>query len=474
MASDAVSCTEGQSTILWRPWQHDIETPLRHGVDSLMTFRKKFAGLTLSLALLATGGSAFAAQDAEYDRIAEEMAEIRGLEVLEPLDISVQSRGELREWLLGSIENEYPEDIQERDERVLVIFGLIEPGTDVGQLQVDLLGEQVAGYYDPETAEMVVVSEGTSDEISATNEITFAHETVHALQDQHFDLMSVQGDIDALSDDEYLAVNAIIEGDATVSEIEYLIENPGLILGLQAELSDFDTSLLDDAPEFYSATLLFPYTQGSEFVTEIYEEGGWDAVNALYENVPLSTEQILHPEKYLEGEAPIDVTVNDPIPALGDEWAILDVNTFGEFIMDVFLNNGNGDISGREASEATEGWGGDEYVVVGSDDGDALYWHSEWDTEEDAREFFATLSMHEIERFGGDGEPSTGSNDGVTQFSGNDMVGEIRLDGTVVTYALAPDETILGTLIESQETDGTPAANPVASPVVATPVAETD
>lgn len=470
MALHAVSCTEGQSTIFLRPWQQDTGSNFKDGVDSPMTLRKKIAGFSLSLVLLAGAGGAFAAQNAEYDRISEEMAGIRDLELLEPLDIAVQNRDELRKYLLTSIEEGYPEEVQDRDQRVLVLFGLVEPGTDVGQLQVDLLGEQVAGYYDPETNEMVVVSDGTGDELSATNEITFAHETVHALQDQNFDLIAVQGDLDALSDDEYLAVNAIIEGDATVSEVEYLIENPTLLLGLQSELEGFDSSELDNAPEFYSATLYFPYNQGFEFVTEIYENGGWDAVNALFDNVPQSSEQILHPEKYLEGEAPLDVTVNDPLPALGQGWDILDVNTFGEFVTDIFLDSG--DISGREAREASEGWGGDEYVVVGSDNGDALYWQTEWDTEDDAREFFTTLSAHEIERYGGDA--ATGADENVTQFSGDEMVGEIRLDGTIVSYALAPDEDILDSLVESQESEGNPAVDPSASPVVATPVAEMD
>lgn len=428
---------------------------------------KTFSALILSLTLLAASGGVFAAQQAEFDRISAEMAEIRGLELLEPLDISTQNRTELREWLTETIEKDYPEEDQARDEAVMVLFGLIEPGTDLGDLSIDLLGEQIAGYYDSETNEMVVVTSGNSNvTLSASDEVTFAHETVHALQDQHFDLLALQDESVVESDDEYLAVGALVEGDATVGQVQYMAEHPTLLLGLQQELAELDSTILDNAPPFIVDTLLFPYDEGATFVNALYDEGGWDLVNEAYVNVPQSTEQILHPEKYLEGEAPVEVTVNDPLPVLGPDWEILEVNTFGEYVTRLFLDTG--EVRPSAAAGAAEGWGGDEYVVASKDDEIALVWSTVWDTEEDAEEFFTILSTHETKRYDADTIETTEG--GLTRFVGDDLAGEIRWDGTTVSYILGSDEETVQALFDNQQDEGQPAVDPSTSPA-GTPVA---
>jgi hypothetical protein len=243
-----------------------------------------------------------------------------------------------------------------------------------------------------------------------------------------------------------------------------MVAHPSLILGLQGELAELDTSELDNAPPFISGTLLFPYDQGATFVTALYEEGGWELVNEAYTNVPQSTEQILHPEKYLGGEAPIEVTVNDPIPALGENWEILEVNTFGEYIVQLFLDSG--EVRPSDATDAAKGWGGDQYVVAGTDDETALVWSTEWDTEADAQEFFHILSTHETKRY--DAEKADGNTETVIQFSTSDVAGEIRLDSTNVTYVLGTDQEMIASLFGNQEAPGTPAVEPEFSPV-ATP-----
>ncbi|HVL24256.1 MAG TPA: hypothetical protein VM450_09225 [Thermomicrobiales bacterium] len=426
-----------------------------------MTMRTRLLGAALSLSLLASAGGVFAAQDDTYTAIAEDTASIRQLELLEPLDIEFQDRDELRAWILDEITSSYPEADQAADLRVMVILGFVDPGTDLGQMQIDILGEQIAGYYDPETKQMVVVRSNDGEELSASDEITFAHETIHALQDQHYDLMSLHGDLDAVTDDQGLALDALTEGDATVGQIEYLISNPGLLAPLQAELGALDSSALDASPPVYQKTLLFPYNEGADFVDALHKEGGWEAVDAAYGNLPQSTEQILHPEKYLAGEAPIEVTLNDPLPALGQGWQVFDVNTMGEYITALFLESH--DIDGDAARQAAEGWGGDAYTVVGTDDEDetALVWKSAWDTEEDAREFFSVLTRHELARF--DTSPSA-NEDGAVRFEGDGVVGEIHREGSEVFYVLAPNASTLDTIAQSQEGPGTILTQPVATP----------
>ncbi len=310
-------------------------------------------------------------------------------------------------------------------------------------METELLGEQVAGYYDPETRSMVVVAAGDTEKLSANDEITFAHEAVHALQDQHFGLMDVRGDIDEISDDEYLATTAMIEGDATLAQVLYIVEYPQLFRALEEELEAYESPVLDSAPLYYSATLLFPYDQGATFVMEIYDEGGWDAVNAMYDNPPVTTEQILHPEKYLDGEGAIEVESPNPQESLGEDWVVLDENVFGEFMIDVFLQNGGA--RERDSRTASEGWGGDEYVIVGNDSETAMVWNTAWDTEEDATEFFRILVATETDRLDGSVEKVDGNTR--VRINGDGYVGEVQIDGDRVTYTLAESDSTLDALV---------------------------
>lgn len=408
----------------------------------MTSIRKSITGVALSLVLLAGGGSAFASLTAEYDRITADMAQIRQLELIEPLDIEMQTREELQEWLLESVED-HPADEQADAERVLTFLGLIEPGTDIIEMETELLGEQVAGYYDPETRSMVVVAAGDTEKLSANDEITFAHEAVHALQDQHFGLMDVRGDIDEISDDEYLATTAMIEGDATLAQVLYIVEYPQLFRALEEELEAYESPVLDSAPLYYSATLLFPYDQGATFVMEIYDEGGWDAVNAMYDNPPVTTEQILHPEKYLDGEGAIEVESPNPQESLGEDWVVLDENVFGEFMIDIFLQNGGA--RERDSRTASEGWGGDEYVIIGNDSETAMVWNTAWDTEEDATEFFRILVATETGRLDGSVEKVDGNTR--VRINGDGYVGEVQIDGDRVTYTLAESDSTLDALV---------------------------
>lgn len=434
-----------------------------------MRLRETFASIALASSLLLSGAGIATAQTEEYDRISEEVAQIRELELLEPLDIEMHSREELQAFLLQSLES-YTEEDRLQDQRVLLILGLIEEGDDPAEIQNDLLSEQIAGYYDPETGQMVVVQGADADGLSANDEITFAHETVHALQDQHFDLMAVQGDIESMTDDEYLAMNGLIEGDATLAQVLYMVEQPGLMDDAQAELGELDTSQLDSAPLYMSESLLFPYDAGGLFVMDIYQDGGWDAVNEMYENPPQTTEQILHPEAYRNGEAALEVTLVDPVGMLGADWVTLDDNSFGEFMTGVFLKNSGA--SDRDAENAAEGWGGDAYYVVGNDDETALVWSSAWDSEEDADEFMETLLQAEMDRLEGTAVtdiapiPSEDALDIRMRFEGADgTLAEIQRNGDAIVYYIAENEQTLDALIASQ-TGSVPAdASPVASPV---------
>lgn len=412
------------------------------------------SALLAFLLLFTTVNASGAQYQDQYDRITNEMEEIRELELLQPINLSTKTRVEIQNETAQDLETDYPAIDRRNDQRVLVAFGLMEPDQDIGEIYVELLGEQIAGYYDPETDEMVVVSDDApGEELSASNQVTYAHEVVHALQDQHFDLESFSDQRIEGSDDESLAITALIEGDATAAQIQYLITNPALIADLSGEISEgaAASEALDNAPPIVSATLLFPYEQGQVFIDAIMADGEWDAVNAAFASPPVSTEQILHPDKYLAGEVPVAVAMPNIAESLGPEWTRFDTNTMGEFQISVLLNEG--DVSARQAEQAAEGWGGDTYTVVGTEDRDVIVWHSEWDTEDDAMEFAESLAVRESGRLGTSAE-SEGS---TTTISSDDVTVRVVVDGTSVSYVSVPDQELLDQIDSIQE-GSTPAA----------------
>lgn len=408
--------------------------------------RKSPRIVTLLVAMLlaaSTPNATLAQRDDRYDEINLEMEGIRELDLLAPINLTTKTREDLQKETISDLETDYPAIDRQNDKRVLVAFGLIDPDDDLGQLYGDLLGEQIAGYYNPETDEMVVVSDDTADtEITASNQITYAHETVHVLQDQHFDLETYLDDREDGSDDQSLAITSLIEGDATAAQIEFLISTPSLLLQLSDEIEreDASTEALDNSPAIISETLLFPYDQGQVFITALRDEGGWAEVDDAYASPPASTEQILHPEKYLEGETPLDVELPDVAAALGTGWTVFDTNTMGEFQTSVVLNEG--DVSSGTAEDAAEGWGGDRYTVVGTDEQAVILWNSVWDSEDDAQEFANTLAEREADRL----EASADENGTITVVESDQGVVQIQVNGDTVSYIFAPDREILDTV----------------------------
>lgn len=413
----------------------------------------RIATLIVTILLLGSSPTAATAQgDAQrqnrYDEINREMEDIRELELLAPIDLSTKTREELRTETIADLETDYPAVDRQNDSRVLIAFGLMESDQDLGELYGELLGEQIAGYYDPETDEMVVVSDDApSADISASDQVTYAHETVHALQDQHFNLETFLDDRENGSDDQSLAITSLIEGDATAAQIQFLIETPSLLLQLNDEMTgnDASTEALENSPAIITETLLFPYDQGQVFVGALREEGGWTRVDEAYASLPASTEQILHPEKYFDREGPVNVEIPDVAAGLGAGWKTFDTNTMGEFQTSVILDEG--DVSSGDAEDAAEGWGGDRYTVVGTADQSVILWNSVWDSADDAEAFADVLLERESDRLGASADKT-----GATSLIESDQgIVRVQVSGDSVSYIFAPDEKVLDTVVSLVE-----------------------
>jgi hypothetical protein len=316
--------------------------------------------------------------------VLKETSEIRELAVMRPVQSSTQSRPEIERMLIKNLDEEITPAQVHAGEVTLKRLGQVPADFQYRALMLRVLTEQVAGYYDPKTGEFHL-----ADWIDLDGQRPImAHELTHALQDQHFNLRRFEhwpkGDSDA-----ELAAHSLIEGDATLAMALYVANNPLRALAFLKSMGmmGMQSEELEKAPRAIRETLLFPYQQGTDWTKALYKEAGWNRVSQAFTELPQSSEQILHPEKYFAHEAPVKVTLLDPTSLLNAGWKRLDYDVEGEWgfylILDEFLK------TPPESRRAAAGWAGDRYAVYEGPKGESLFVSlSAWDTENDAREFF--------------------------------------------------------------------------------------
>lgn len=275
-----------------------------------------------------------------------------------------------------------------REQQLYRLLGLIGPDDDLGALYRALLGSQVLGLYDDETDEFLVLHAG--DDLSALAESTYAHEYVHRLQDATFDLGAL-GDAAEGNSDRELALSALIEGDAVVAQLGY-----GIRYMSRARLTELARSAAEvesppgGTPFVLLRGLEFPYTAGPTFVAALRgRDSSFEAVDRAFGAPPISTEQVIHPEKYRSGEAPVEVSVPDLAGVFGSDWTPQPADVLGEFLLSTWLAA----LGRSNAAQAAAGWGGDSYQVWNGPEGEAIVVaRIVWDRpEEDGSEFFDSL-----------------------------------------------------------------------------------
>ena len=345
---------------------------------------------------IAARASRNAAIVAATTTILEQTSEIRELPILRPVKSGAQSRAEIERMIIKNQREQTTPAEMHATELILKKLGLVPADFQYAPFIVKLLTEQVAGYYDPRVQRFYL-----ADWIELEGQKpVMAHELAHALQDQHFNLRRFEkwpkGDSDA-----ELAVHSLIEGDATLAMTLYMAKNPLVALAFVRSISATNTTSeqFKQAPRALRETLLFPYEQGSEWASRMYRRGGWSMVSSGFTKLPLSTEQILHPEKYLSYEAPVKIELPELRGLLGPGWKKVDADVNGEWsfylILDQFLN------APAESKRAAAGWAGDRYAFYAGPKADEalLVQRTTWDTEADAREFFDAYAKRTARRY---------------------------------------------------------------------------
>ncbi len=311
------------------------------------------------------------------DEILKSVTSIRGLPKKQPIRMSVMSRDQIGAMVRREGEKEY----NPIEERVLKRLGLIPEQADFKKMVFDLLTEQLGGFYDGKSKQLCI-ADWTPLE---AQRVVWAHEFTHALQDQNFDLEQLLKD--EKNPDRRMAKRALAEGDGTQAMIEFQ-RHEGFLLTTMVvlEMSRMKSPVLDHVPAAIKADLLFPYLNGLEFVKALRQAAltrGRNqnaAVDDAFRNPPDSTEQILHPEKFLDRELPAKVDA----PKIEGE---LERDVFGEFGWTrLFATR----MPMTTAQRAAAGWGGDRSIVYGSiaseSDPISIVNLSIWDTVTDAIE----------------------------------------------------------------------------------------
>ena len=340
---------------------------------------------------------------AAADAIGSEMETIRGLDATQPITNGLMSRSEVAGYMQQELDREHTPEEWENDTRARAAFDFIPEDYDLRAELLDLYSAQVAGFYDDEKNTLYVVSDTGLDLIAR---LTLAHEITHALQDERFNLNAFL-DEDRMSDDEILARRALAEGDATLAMTAYLMNHVSDITeedmaALQSEEIRASEQQLAEAPAIIRETLNFPYTYGETFVSALYEEG-WDAVDAAYADPPVTTEQVLHPEKYLTRDEPQIMALPPLTATLGSGWRLADDGTLGEFQMQVYLSQ---QLEREIADAAGAGWDGDRYAVYVNGDDEVLVVSTAWDSPADQDEFTAAYAKYAQSKYGQPGKRS--------------------------------------------------------------------
>jgi len=326
----------------------------------------------------------------QLDELRDLVQEGRGLDELRPVNIRLPTRDEVEVYFAEVIEAEFSPELLTETTAFYRAFNFLPDDFDlVGELS-DLYSAQVAGFYDTETQTLnVILMSGQVPDsgLPFLERVVFVHEYIHDLQDQHFQLDSLFET--ATSSDHELAILALIEGDATFIMNNYVRAesqlNPlGTIASLiTGGLQAGNLTLPPDLPDILGAELLFAYDVGEPFVRELVIDGGIENVNNAFSNPPMSTEQVIHPEKYLAQEMPIEVTLPDLTEM---NLTSLTSGVLGEFYLRQYL--ATQDLSRADINLASTGWGGDAYAIYAADSGEELLvWRTVWDSETDRDEF---------------------------------------------------------------------------------------
>ncbi|HZU83364.1 MAG TPA: hypothetical protein VE987_10630 [Polyangiaceae bacterium] len=311
----------------------------------------------------------------------------RGLDAKKSVPGLLLDRAALIARVKEHVSRELPAEAIRNEGLTLELLGFVPTQFDYEAAEYRLLQDQLAGYYEPADGTMYMASDLADDEADAT----LAHELVHALQDQRWNLQERSkyrpGDGDRSE-----AVSALAEGDATSAMFDVIIARAAPGSGktaLDVPEDVFSEQIRQGmnqgsaaaAPQIMRSSLAAPYIYGTLFVNALRRHGGWEAVNRAWSDPPTTSEQIMHVDKWLAHEPAAHVGA-PTCASLGAGWSVADEDSEGELGARVAFEQW---LDPTAAAEASAGWGGDRGVLFSNGDRAAFAWRLRYDVDGDTK-----------------------------------------------------------------------------------------
>lgn len=357
--------------------------------------------IVIAAAALVSLVSACESQKPKYQgpyaaQVAEAVPQIEkavGLKFKTPPKVETRSKEQVRQYIIKQISDSQSVRELAGEEAAYRRFGLIPDTLKLQPFLESLLVEQIVGFYDPHTKVLYIV-DGSPKDLVAT---IVTHELVHALQDQYISLDSVQKAVG--DNDRQAAAQSVFEGQAVYEQISIMLGGSNIAINLpggwdriREMIRETQSSMpvFASAPRVIQETLIFPYLSGAEFYRN-YKERKPGSI--IYKDMPVSTEQIIHPSAYfLKRDNPTRVTLG-PLTNAKEVYE----NDLGEFETRLFLFQHLNDQN--EAIRGASGWDGDRYAVVNTPQGPGIVWLTVWDSPVDAGEFYDLTGQAIEKRF---------------------------------------------------------------------------
>uniref|UniRef100_Q028T6 DUF1570 domain-containing protein n=1 Tax=Solibacter usitatus (strain Ellin6076) TaxID=234267 RepID=Q028T6_SOLUE len=369
---------------------------------------------------------------AEIPPLAEQLTKISGMPLRHPVPCDFISKAKIAEFLNKRVkEVAKPEEVR-AEELTLKKFGLVPADFDLAKSTVDLLTEQAAAFYDYDKKKLFVTDSTPGD----SQQPVLAHEIAHAIADQNYNLGKFikQG---RKSDDGSTARLAVMEGQATWLMSELLARKMGqslkgspALLAAMSGISDNGAGqfpVFDKSPLYLRQTLVFPYTKGMLFQHAAFDRDGQQGFSEVFLKPPVSTQQILHPEKYFAGVQPTHPELPDSkLKGLKS----LVGGSLGELEHSILLEQY---VSRESAADIAPHWRGCNFVLMENKKANrvVLLYASDWDSPDAARRFFQAYRQILAKKW-----KQMKVNAETSEFvtgTGDDGIFELRLKGNTVT-----------------------------------------
>jgi hypothetical protein len=337
--------------------------------------------------------------------VREQIGDLRGKPFKRPVEVRLADRDAFVAYARETVRARGGEQRLRDDERIAKLLGLVSGDADLQRLTMDVLEEQVGGFYDP-PSETFYVMDTIAPELAR---VIMSHELTHALDDQYHDLDGLDRDLEGNADAQ-LALHAVMEGSAQVLMERWLgtyasPEDRAALSGMQDSLTG-DTLAL--APPLVWKPYMASYFQGQAFLQRqarlsvLPSSARLNDIERAFIDPPRSTEQVLHPVKYWDARRRDDpLVLRADVRDLPDGWEVLREDTLGELHLALlttpFDERGGMQLSPlailqlRFTNDAASGWGGDRFVLLGKSEAHLLRLVTRWDTPDEAQEFVDAL-----------------------------------------------------------------------------------